>query len=109
MVFFDVVYNHFGPDGNYLHAYAPDFFTEDRHTPWGAAIAFRRRPVREFFIHNALYWLHEYRFDGLFDVTLQLRSEEHTSELQSVMRLSYPDFSLRNKNTPPTTHKHVPH
>src|SRR3546814_1510592 len=65
MVFFDVVYNHFGPDGNYLHAYAPDFFTEDRHTPWGAAIDFRRRPVREFFIHNALYWLHEYRFDGL--------------------------------------------
>src|SRR3546814_11279349 len=65
MGFVDVVYNHFGPDGNYLHAYAPDFFTEDRHTPWGAAIDFRRRPVREFFIHNALYRLHEYRFDGL--------------------------------------------
>lgn len=61
----DVVYNHFGPDGNYLHAYAPSFFREDRHTPWGAAIDFRRREVREYFIHNALYWLMEYRFDGL--------------------------------------------
>src|SRR3546814_1638534 len=65
MVFVDVVYNHLGPDGNYLHAYVPDFFTEDRHTSRGAAIDLRRRPVREFFIHNALYWLHEYPFDGL--------------------------------------------
>ena len=40
MVLLDVVYNHFGPDGNYLHAYAPQFFTERHHTPWGAAINF---------------------------------------------------------------------
>ena len=68
MVFLDVVYNHFGPSGNYLHLYAPAFFTERRHTPWGAAINFdgaQSRPVRDFFIHNALYWLEEYRFDGL--------------------------------------------
>lgn len=68
MVFLDVVYNHFGPEGNYLHAYAPQFFTERHHTPWGAAINFDgegSRVVREFFIHNALYWLQEYRFDGL--------------------------------------------
>ena len=68
MVFLDVVYNHFGPDGNYLHAYAGDFFTERHHTPWGAAINFddrNSRTVREFFIHNALYWLEEYCFDGL--------------------------------------------
>ena len=65
MVFLDVVYNHFGPDGNYLHVYAPDFFTDRHHTPWGAAIDFSRRPVRDFFIHNALYWLEEFRFDGL--------------------------------------------
>ncbi len=67
-VILDVVYNHFGPEGNYLTATAPDFFTERRHTPWGAAIDFagpRRRPVRDFFIHNALYWLEEYHFDGL--------------------------------------------
>jgi len=65
MVFLDVVYNHFGPDGNYLHLYAKEFFTETEQTPWGAAIDFSRGEVREFFIQNALYWLEEYRFDGL--------------------------------------------
>ncbi len=65
MVFLDVVYNHFGPDGNYLGLYAEPFFTDDAHTPWGQAIDFRRPEVSEFFIHNALYWLMEYRFDGL--------------------------------------------
>ena len=68
MIFLDVVYNHFGPEGNYLHAYAPGFFTERYHTPWGAAIDFEdpeSRPVREFFIHNALYWLEEFHMDGL--------------------------------------------
>lgn len=68
MVFLDVVYNHFGPDGNYLHCYASDFFTDRHHTPWGAAINFDGRDsamVRQFFIHNALYWLDEYHFDGL--------------------------------------------
>jgi isoamylase len=65
MVFLDVVYNHFGPDGNYLPLLAPEFFTEDVHTPWGAAIDFTQRPVRDFVINNALYWLEEYRFDGL--------------------------------------------
>src|SRR4029453_9405471 len=65
MMLLDVVYNHFGPDGNYLHLYAPEFFDPERHTPWGAAIAYDRRPVRDFFIENALYWLEGYRFDGL--------------------------------------------
>ncbi|WP_292988936.1 malto-oligosyltrehalose trehalohydrolase [Nitrosomonas sp.] len=68
MVFLDVVYNHFGPDGNYLHAYAPEFFTERHHTPWGAALNFDGKDsetVRQFFIHNALYWLEEYHLDGL--------------------------------------------
>jgi len=68
MVFFDVVYNHFGPEGNFLHAYARPFFTERHHTPWGAAINFDdsgSRTVRDFFIHNALYWLEEYHADGL--------------------------------------------
>jgi malto-oligosyltrehalose trehalohydrolase len=65
MVLLDVVYNHFGPEGNYLHLYAPEFFTERHHTPWGAAIDFSNRTVRDFFIHNALFWLEEYRFDGL--------------------------------------------
>ncbi|MCE5984320.1 malto-oligosyltrehalose trehalohydrolase [Pseudomonas sp. LF19] len=65
MVVLDVVYNHFGPDGNYLGRYASGFFREDRRTPWGAAIDFRRRQVRDFFIENALMWLQDYRVDGL--------------------------------------------
>ena len=68
MVLLDVVYNHFGPEGNYLGVYAPQFFTGRHHTPWGNAINFdgpESRSVRDFFIHNALYWLTEYHFDGL--------------------------------------------
>jgi maltooligosyltrehalose trehalohydrolase len=68
MVFLDVVYNHFGPHGNYLGRYAAPFFTERHRTPWGAAIDFESStsaPVRSFFVHNALHWLLEYRFDGL--------------------------------------------
>ncbi|MDN5864948.1 MAG: malto-oligosyltrehalose trehalohydrolase [Gammaproteobacteria bacterium] len=65
MVLLDVVYNHFGPSGNYLARYASGFFTGRYRTPWGEAIDFGRREVRDFFIHNALYWLEEYRFDGL--------------------------------------------
>ncbi|MDQ0703636.1 maltooligosyltrehalose trehalohydrolase [Pseudomonas sp. W3I7] len=64
-VILDVVYNHFGPDGNYLGQYAQGFFEEDVHTPWGAGIDFDRREVRDFFLDNALMWLLEYRFDGL--------------------------------------------
>jgi len=60
MVLLDVVYNHFGPDGNYLWLYSPEFFSERHRTPWGQAINFdgdHSRTVRDFFIHNALYWL----------------------------------------------------
>ncbi len=68
MVLLDVVYNHFGPEGNWLHAYASAFFTDRHQTPWGDAINFDGRDsrvVRDFFIHNALHWLEEYRLDGL--------------------------------------------
>ncbi len=65
MVILDVVYNHFGPDGNYLGRYAKGFFRSDVKTPWGDSIDFRRREVRDYFIDNALMWLLEYRFDGL--------------------------------------------
>ena len=68
MVLLDVVYNHFGPEGNYLNSYAPQFFTDRHCTPWGNGINFdgpHSRAVRDFFIHNALYWLTEYHFDGL--------------------------------------------
>ncbi len=68
MVLLDVVYNHFGPEGNYLHCYCPEFFNPRHHTPWGAAINFdgpHNRTVRDFFIHNALFWIDEYQLDGL--------------------------------------------
>jgi maltooligosyltrehalose trehalohydrolase len=65
MVLLDVVYNHFGPKGNYLPRYAPQFFTEKHRTPWGAAIDFSNPAVRQYFVHNVRYWLEEYRFDGL--------------------------------------------
>ncbi|MEW5726793.1 MAG: malto-oligosyltrehalose trehalohydrolase, partial [Pseudomonadota bacterium] len=68
MVFLDVVYNHFGPEGNYLHVTARRFFTDRHHTPWGQAVNYDGAdagPVRDFVIHNALYWLEEFHFDGL--------------------------------------------
>lgn len=70
MVFLDVVYNHFGPTGNFLNAYAKSFFTKRHETPWGAGINFDGEGeasdvVREFFVQNSLYWLREYHFDGL--------------------------------------------
>ena len=68
MMLLDVVYNHFGPEGNYLSAYAPAFFDRRHRTPWGAAINYsgkHSRGVRDFAIHNALYWIEEFHFDGL--------------------------------------------
>ncbi|MDR3098752.1 MAG: malto-oligosyltrehalose trehalohydrolase [Paraburkholderia sp.] len=64
-VFLDVVYNHFGPDGNWLGHYAKPFFKAGKRTPWGDALDFARPEVRDFYSDNALYWLTEYRFDGL--------------------------------------------
>ena len=78
-VLLDVVYNHFGPEGNYLHQYAEAFFTTRHHTPWGAAINVdgeRSETVRELFVENALYWLDEYRFDGLrLDAVHEIRDD----------------------------------
>jgi len=65
MMFLDVVYNHFGPEGNYLGNLAPMFFSDDHHTPWGVAIDYRVPEVRAYAIENALHWLRDYRFDGL--------------------------------------------
>jgi maltooligosyltrehalose trehalohydrolase len=65
MVFLDVVYNHFGPEGNFIARYAPQFFAHDAQTPWGGAIDFSVPEVRAFVIENALHWLDRYRFDGL--------------------------------------------
>ncbi len=98
MMFLDVVYNHFGPSGNYLHAYAKSFFTERHPTPWGAGINVDgegSRIVRDFFIHNALYWLEEYHFDGLrFDAVHAIvdDSKPHfLEELATRIRQTFPD------------------
>ena len=87
MIFLDVVYNHFGPDGNYLPSYAPAFFRDDVKTPWGPAIDFRRPEVRRFFAENALYWLMEYRFDGLrFDAVHAIADQDWPDELAAEIR-----------------------
>jgi malto-oligosyltrehalose trehalohydrolase len=89
MMFLDVVYNHFGPDGNYLSAYAPQFFRDDIATPWGAAIDFRRPEVRRYFTENALYWLDEYRFDGLrFDAVHAISEADWLDEMAAEVRRS---------------------
>src|SRR5215472_12735089 len=67
-VVLDVVYNHVGPDGNYLGAFSGDYFTSEYKTDWGEAINFHGKnsgPVREFYAANAAYWIKEYHLDGL--------------------------------------------
>ena len=82
-VILDVVYNHLGPDGNYLAIYSRDYFTDRYNTPWGAAVNFdgeNSGPVREFVTTNARYWINEFHFDGLrLDATHAIwdNSEEH--------------------------------
>lgn len=63
----DVVYNHFGPEGNYLNDFGP-YFTKKYHTPWGDAVNYDdmgSSAVRNFIIQNALYWINEYHIDAL--------------------------------------------
>ncbi|MCO0637967.1 alpha-amylase family glycosyl hydrolase, partial [Lutimaribacter sp. EGI FJ00014] len=83
MVILDVVYNHFGPDGNYLGTYAPEFFDPERQTPWGPAIRFEEPAVRDFFLDNPIYWLEEFRLDGLrFDAIDQIGDQSETPILE---------------------------
>jgi maltooligosyltrehalose trehalohydrolase len=90
MVFLDVVYNHFGPSGNYLHVYAKSFFTDRHETPWGAGINVdgeSSRPVREFFFHNALYWLEEFHIDGLrFDAVHAISDDSQPHFIEELAR-----------------------
>jgi malto-oligosyltrehalose trehalohydrolase len=89
-VMLDVVYNHFGPEGNYLHVYAPQFFNEKHHTPWGAAINFDSagsRVVRDFYLHNTLYWLEEFHLDGLrFDAVHAIVDDSQPHILTEIAR-----------------------
>ncbi len=87
MMFLDVVYNHFGPDGNYLPGIAPAFFDEARHTPWGDAIAFQRDEVAHYFIDNARMWIEDYRFDGLrFDAVHAIEDNGFLDRLAAEIR-----------------------
>lgn len=91
-VFLDVVYNHFGPDGNYLHGRVPEFFRTDVQTPWGPAIDFRRKEVRAFFTENALYWLRDYRFDGLrLDAVHAINDQTWLPELARTVHQAFAD------------------
>lgn len=91
-VFLDVVYNHFGPDGNYLHERVSEFFRADVPTPWGPAIDFRRREVRAFFTENALYWLRDYRFDGLrLDAVHAIAEQDWLPELAATVHQAFDD------------------
>jgi maltooligosyltrehalose trehalohydrolase len=82
-VILDVVYNHLGPDGNYLPVYSRDYFTDRYKCEWGEPLNFdgtNSAPVREFFVANACHWVREYHLDGFrFDATQQIfdHSEQH--------------------------------
>ncbi|PTA68376.1 malto-oligosyltrehalose trehalohydrolase [Deinococcus arcticus] len=79
-VFLDVVYNHFGPDGNYLSAYSPSYFTDRFHTAWGQGLDYAEPHMRRLITDNAQMWLRDYRFDGLrLDATASMQddSPEH--------------------------------
>jgi maltooligosyltrehalose trehalohydrolase len=106
MVLLDVVYNHFGPDGNYLPAYVPEFFDGARDTPWGPAIAFGREPVARFFIDNALYWLETFRLDGLrFDAVHAIGDNAFLDRLGAEVRARFPErhvhLVLENESNDP--------
>jgi len=109
MVFLDVVYNHFGPDGNHLSSYASPFFSKSHQNPWGDSLNFDEdgsNAVREFFIGNAIYWVCEFRFDGLrFDAVHAIKDDSEVNvmdELAERVRAACPErhihLVLENEN-----------
>ncbi|HBG99017.1 MAG TPA: malto-oligosyltrehalose trehalohydrolase [Rhodobacteraceae bacterium] len=111
MVLLDVVYNHFGPDGNYLPLYAPDFLDPGRTTPWGAGIDYTQPPVRRFFIENALYWLTEFGIDGLridaIDQIVDPSDPELLVELATEIRRLGRPVHLTTEDNRNLTHLHA--
>ncbi|AWH49760.1 malto-oligosyltrehalose trehalohydrolase [Stenotrophomonas sp. SAU14A_NAIMI4_5] len=98
-VLLDVVYNHFGPQGNHLAQYAKDFFHSGRNTPWGEAINFEQPHVKRFFIDNALMWLQEYRFDGLrLDAVHAIDDDRFLQQLSDAIRTEVPRAHLVLEN-----------
>jgi maltooligosyltrehalose trehalohydrolase len=86
-VILDVVYNHLGPDGNYLSDFSPDYFTDKYTNDWGRAINFEGpMPVREHFVQNARYWIDEFHFDGLrLDATQDVKDASSRHVLAEVV------------------------
>ena len=98
-VLLDVVYNHFGPQGNHLAQYAKAFFHSGRSTPWGEAIDFEQHWVQRFFIDNALMWLQEYRFDGLrLDAVHAIDDDRFLQQLSDAIRAEVPHAHLVLEN-----------
>lgn len=93
-VFLDVVYNHFGPSGNYLASYSPTYFAPDLRNAWGAAPDFRQPVMRRYVLDNAQYWLGEFGFDGLrLDAThamIDLSPRHILRELAEVVARRFP-------------------
>jgi malto-oligosyltrehalose trehalohydrolase len=90
MIFLDVVYNHFGPEGNFLTKYASGFFRQDNPTPWGPRIDFAKEPVRRFFVENALFWTGEFQLDGLrLDAVDQIEDSGDVHVLEELAREVY--------------------
>jgi maltooligosyltrehalose trehalohydrolase len=89
-VLLDVVYNHLGPDGNYLGKYSDDYFTDKHKTDWGRAINFdghNSRPVREYFLANAAYWIADFHLDGLrLDATQDIHDDCQPHILEEIGR-----------------------
>ncbi len=89
-VILDVVYNHFGPDGNYLRAFAEHYFSKKHPCEWGEALNFddvENGPVREFFLTNARYWIEEFHFDGFrFDATQSIFDSSEEFILAAIVR-----------------------
>ena len=115
MVMLDVVYNHFGPDGNYLHLLAPSFYRDDVKTPWGSAIDFRRPEVRDYFTANAIQWVRDYRIDGLrLDAVHEIGEGDWLDEMALAVReAAGPDrhvhLVLENENNDAGHLEPVPH
>lgn len=89
-VLLDVVYNHFGPSGNYLSAYSGRYFHADKSSPWGQSPDFSQAVMRQLVLQNARYWLEELGFDGLrLDATHAIHDDSPTHVLQELTQLAH--------------------
>lgn len=89
-VVIDVVYNHFGPSGNYLWKYSPAYFTKEVETPWGPAPDFAHTPMRSLVVENARYWLEEFGADGLrLDATHAIHDTSKEHVLHEITALAH--------------------